>query len=114
MNIIDCFKPQMEIPHVVTKEIYSQLKNKEYYNGRKVKIGDNMLYALMVENKEYKAIDYTQNPPIEREEPAQSIIMTLIVLHPDNIKDFEPFKGYDNSKTADRLPIISKINNDGK
>lgn len=108
MDIKECFKLQIEKPEVVTKEIYSKLKNKEYYNGRKVKIGDKMFYALLVESKEYHPIDYTTTPPIKKDEPTNSITMTLIVIHEDNINDFEPYRNYDNTKTPDGIPIISK------
>jgi len=114
MTILDCFKPQIEKNEVVTKEIYSKLKNKEYHNGRKVKIGDKMLYALLVDRVKYNPIDYTQSPPLKKEEPSQSITMTLVVIHEDDINDYQPFDGYDNSRTSDRPPIISKIKKDEK
>ena len=114
MNIKECFQLQLDKPEVVTEEIFSKLKVKEYHNGRKVEIGDKMLYALLVDSKEYFPIDYTATPPMSSKEPANSITMTLIVIHEDDMNDYEPFRGYDNSKRPDGIPVISKIKKDEK
>lgn len=114
MDIKECFKPQLDEPQIVDEELYKKLKTKYYYNDRKVEIGDKMLYALLVNKNEYFPVDYSVSPPITSEEPANSITMTLIVIHEDDMNDYEPFKGYDNAKTIDRIPIISKIEKDGK
>ena len=42
------FEKQMKKSKKVTAEILSEVKNKKYFNGDEIKIGDVVLYAMLV------------------------------------------------------------------
>ena len=41
------FKKQLETNKPITGQILSELKNKKYYSGKKIEIGDIVLYAML-------------------------------------------------------------------
>ena len=42
------FKRQLETNKVVTEESLLEMKNKTYYNGDEVKVGDKILFGMVI------------------------------------------------------------------
>ena len=81
------FKQQLEDNKLVTEEILEQMKNKTYYNGDEVKVGDKPLFGMTLHEDENKHLS-----------------LTLIALNENQIDLYETD---DRHRIADtKLPII--------
>lgn len=91
MEMNELFKEQLENNNLVTEETYTKLKQKNYYLGDPINIGDNVLFAmLMGEVKE-------NNDGVD-EQP-----LTLITINERHFNHFKPAERQENYIT---IPVV--------
>jgi hypothetical protein len=93
------FKEEIEIQSrdnkVLSYEILSQLKDKNYFSGRSKQIGDTVLFGMLRE-----------------ESNEEGSPLSLITFHEDEIGElFEEDKIFYNRNKPNKLPNIKRIEN---
>jgi hypothetical protein len=96
------FKEEVELQlrdnKVLSYEILSQLKDKNYFSGRSKEVGDTVLFGMFSEEVNEKEVS-----------------ITLITFHEEEIGVLyeQDLLHYNNAKTS-KLPIIKRIKNGDK
>ena len=94
MKNLDYFNKQMNPLRnsLVSEEIYETLNRKTYSSGRKIEMGDNVLYGILETKKD------------------ENITYTLCTLHQDELGDIYDTNGYLDADKDKLFPILIKIN----
>lgn len=86
----EIFKEQLNGTEPLTEEVLDAFSNKTYYNGETKKVGDVVLYAMLM------------GDVIEREGEIPEFPMTLISLNENHFDLFE----YDERHLGAGIPVI--------
>ena len=87
-KVIERLKLMEEDETPLTQERIDGLMNKNYTSGRKIEIGDKMLFALLKENTDHIEVNPMFSSPeaeIEQPPPMANLEIKLISFHTDEI-----------------------------
>ena len=105
-NIKDSFSKQLKGNEIVTEEIFKKIKTKEYHSGRKVKIGDRMLFAFLNDDVNIEPVEYLDEP-LSKDIETPEIKITLIIIHEDEIDNYVLNENRKISGIPEDVPIVS-------
>jgi hypothetical protein len=89
MKNLEYFKTQIIGTSLVTHDLYEILNRKTYSSGRKIEIGDNVLYGILETKKDDSNCSYT-----------------LTTLHQDELGDIYDTNGYLDADKDKLFPIL--------
>lgn len=101
-NLHNLFKEQLETNSTTTEEMLGNLKNKNYYNGDPIQLGDKVLFGMLIESIE-KAPEGSKLP--------DNISLRLVTLnekHFELYEEAEMFSDLANSSTIPRIQLKKK------
>ncbi len=88
------FNDQLEQNKPLTEEVISQLKKKTYFNSEDFRVGDVILYAMLI------------GEVIEKEDETPELPIELITLNERHFDSFKSDKRDIISQRSSNLPII--------
>lgn len=100
----ELFKKQLESNSVVTEEILDKLNIKNYKNGDEIKVGDNVLYALLTDMSEEMIKAKSKSMGISKE--PQEILLELITLNENQFDLYTYDERFQDKTNENKIPII--------